>query len=125
MKLKSAYHLLFYCIKTTIWLFTFSILFTSCKLSTSNYNQGYSEGYHAGYDAAKALIKPAQEQKTVDSNFNNVTQEDAIKEVVNTGIPKKVYLVLDFIKKKNELMSSLESLNNEMLENTREFKKDI
>ncbi len=32
---------------------------------------------------------------------------------------------LDFIKKKNELMSSLESLNNEMLENTRELKKAI
>ena len=32
---------------------------------------------------------------------------------------------LDFIKKKNELLSSLESLNNEMLENTREFKKEI
>jgi hypothetical protein len=30
---------------------------------------------------------------------------------------------LEFLKKKNDLMNSLETLNNEMLENTRDFKK--
>lgn len=83
--------------------------FQSCN-SFLDKNESYNNGFKAGYleglkDGKEQSTSGQQEQNksaTKDPNLNNPSREQSTTTVVNSGVPQKAVLVLDFIRKNNK-----------------------
>jgi len=90
-------------------LFTFILLLPSCNSlldKNESYNNGFKAGYLEGLKDGKEQSASGQQEKnkaaTNDPNLNNPSREQSTTTTVNSGVPQKAVLVLDFIRKNNK-----------------------